>query len=101
MSVRPLPAAVDHDVFEPLDVRLRVAEHPAHELHVGPNHHRLVGGQPGLQDRPVGGTLWRRRVRGSEDVPFLSGDEHVNSSSRGFKLFLPTTSSRKVCSRLP
>lgn len=54
VPVRPLPAAVDGDVFEPLDVGLRVTEHSAHEGHVAADHRRLIGRQARLQDGPVG-----------------------------------------------
>lgn len=50
-------AAVDLDVLQPLDVRLRVAEHLALKLHVAAHHHGPVGWQAGLQDGPVGGAL--------------------------------------------
>lgn len=59
MSIRGLSAAIDGDVFEPPDVRLRVTEHAAHKLHVTADLRRLVGRQTGLQDRPVGGALCR------------------------------------------
>lgn len=60
MSVRSLSAAVDRDVFEPLDVRLRVAEHSTHERHVAADDCGLVSWQPGLQDGSVRRTLWNR-----------------------------------------
>lgn len=44
VPVRSLSAAVDDDVFEPLDVRLRVAEHAAHEHNVAAHDGGLVGG---------------------------------------------------------
>lgn len=59
-AVGPQAAAVDLDVFQPLDVRLRVAEDLALKRHVAAHHRRAVGGQAGLQDGPVGGALWRR-----------------------------------------
>ena len=63
VSVWPLSAAVDGDVFEPLDVRLRVAEHSAHKRHVATDDGGLVGRQTGLQDRPVRRTLWNRKLK--------------------------------------
>jgi len=59
VPVRRMAAAVHHNVLQPLDVRLRVAEHAAHEVHVASDHSRLIGRQPGLQERPVGGPLCR------------------------------------------
>lgn len=55
--VRTDSAPVQLDVLQPLDVRLRVAEHLALELHVAAHHGGAVGGQPGLQDGSVGGAL--------------------------------------------
>lgn len=54
VPVRPLPAAVHCDVFEPLDVWLRVTEHSAHKGHVAADHRRLIGRQARLQDGSVG-----------------------------------------------
>lgn len=61
VSVRSLSAAVDRDVFEPLDVRLRVAEHSTHKRHVAANDRRLVSRQTGLQDGPVRRALWKTK----------------------------------------
>lgn len=54
-------AAVDRDVFEPLDVRLRVAEHAANKRHIAANDCGLVGGQTELQERPVRRALWNTK----------------------------------------
>lgn len=62
-AVRPQTAAVDLDVLQPLDVRLRVAEDLALKSHIAAHHRRAVGGQAGLEDGSVGGALWRRRRR--------------------------------------
>lgn len=58
MPVWSLSAAVDGDVFEPLDVRLRVAEYSTHEGHIAANHCGLVGRETRLQDGSVRGTFW-------------------------------------------
>lgn len=50
-------AAVHLDVFQPLDVGLRVAVDLADELHVAAQGHRFVGREPCLQDGPVWGAL--------------------------------------------
>lgn len=55
--VRTNSAPVDLDVFQPLDVRLRIAEHLALKLHVAAHHCGAVSRQAGLQDWPVGGAL--------------------------------------------
>lgn len=72
-SVWPLSAAVHSDVFEPLDVRLRVTEHSTHELHITTNDCSLVGRQTGLQDGSVRRTLCSNRgvwkhVRAEEEL---------------------------------
>lgn len=54
-------AAVDHGVFEPLDVRLRVAEHAANKCHIAANDCGLVGGQTELQERSVRRALWNTK----------------------------------------
>ena len=46
-------APVDLDVFEPLDVRLRVRKHFALELHITAHHSRAVRRESSLEDRPV------------------------------------------------
>lgn len=56
-------AAVDRDVFEPLDVRLRVAEHAAHKRHIAANDCGLVGGETKLQERPVRRALWKTKKK--------------------------------------
>lgn len=63
VSVHCLPAAVHRDVFEPLEVRLRVAEHAAHERHVAADDRRLIGRQAGLQDGSVRRALCKREPR--------------------------------------
>jgi len=50
-------AAVHLDVFQPLDVGLRVAVDLADKLHVAAQGHRFVGGEPCLQDGPMRGAL--------------------------------------------
>lgn len=56
-AVGAIAAAVDLDVFQPLDMRLGVAVHLTMKLHVAAHHHRLIGWQACLEDRPVRGTL--------------------------------------------
>lgn len=56
-AVRAVAAAVDLDVFQPLDVRLGVAVDLTVELHVAAHLHRLIGRQACLEDGPVRGTL--------------------------------------------
>lgn len=56
-AVGTVAAAVDLDVLQPLDVRLRVAEHFALELHVAAHHRGTVSREAGLKDRPVGGAF--------------------------------------------
>lgn len=55
--VGPVLAAVLLHVFDPLDVGLGIAVHFADKLHVAPDHRGGVGGQPGLEDGPVRGSL--------------------------------------------
>lgn len=50
-------ASIDHNVFQPLNVRLWVAEHFAFKLHVAAHHYGTIGRQTSLQDRPVWGAL--------------------------------------------
>lgn len=57
MPVRSVAASVHHDVFEPLYVRLRVAEHLTHELHVSAHDGGPVRWETGIQDGPVWRTL--------------------------------------------
>lgn len=52
-----MAAAVDLDVLQPLNVRLRVAEHFALKLHVAAHHRGAVSWEAGLKDRPVGGAF--------------------------------------------
>lgn len=56
-TIRANSAPVELDVLQPLDVRLRVAEHFALKLHVAAHHCGAVSGQAGLQDGPVGRAL--------------------------------------------
>lgn len=62
-AVRTLAAAVDLDVLQPLDVRLRVAEHFALKLHVAAHHCGAVCWEAGLKDRPVWGAFWMEMRR--------------------------------------
>lgn len=62
-AVRTVAAAVDLDVLQPLDVRLRVAEHFALELHVAAHHCGAVCWEAGLKDRPVRGAFCRMEMR--------------------------------------
>lgn len=52
-AIGPYSTPVHLNVLQPLDVRLRVAEHFAHKLHVAANHRRAVSRQPRIQDGPV------------------------------------------------
>lgn len=65
-TVRTHAAAVHLDVLQPLDVRLGVAEHLAHELHVASHHRRAIGWQTSLEDRSVGRALWRAATNHTE-----------------------------------
>lgn len=56
-AVRAVPAAVDLDVFQPLDVRLGVTVNLTVELHITAHHHCLIGWQTRLEDGPVRGAL--------------------------------------------
>lgn len=60
-AVRAVAAAVDLDVFQPLDVRLGVTVNLTVELHVAAHHHCLIGRQASLEDGPVRRTLWDRK----------------------------------------
>lgn len=55
MPVRSVMASVHHDVFEPLYVRLWVAEHLTHKLHVSAHDSGPVRWKTGVKDGPV----WR------------------------------------------
>ena len=61
-AVGAVAAAVDLDVFQPLDVRLSVAVNLTVELHVAAHHYRLIGWQARLEDGSVRGALWERKT---------------------------------------
>lgn len=90
-AVRAVAAAVDLDVLQPLDVRLRVAEHFALELHVAAHHCGAVGGEAGLEDRPVWGAFCRMRMRRNYSEQLTYGEFRRFYHSRNQAS--PTTSS--------
>lgn len=49
------PARAVH--FDPLHMRLQVAEDAAGELHAGARHRRLIGREAGLEEGPVSEAL--------------------------------------------
>lgn len=63
VSIWSFSAAVDSDVFEPLDVRLWVTEHSAHKLHITADNCSLISWQTGLQDRSVRRTFCSREIQ--------------------------------------
>lgn len=50
-------APVDLYMFQPLNVRLWVAEHFTLKVHITADHNRAIGWQASLQDWPVGRAL--------------------------------------------
>lgn len=56
-AVGAVAAAVDFDVFQPLDVRLGVTVNFTVKLDIAAKHHRLIGWQARLEDGPVRGAL--------------------------------------------
>lgn len=85
-AVGPLAAAVHLDVFQPLDVRLRVAVNLTMELHVTAHLHRLVGRQPRLEDGPVGGALCGGEVAALSRSHKSMSDGHVTSRTQDVQL---------------